>query len=444
MRVAVLLSGGVDSATALARLKEQGYTDIHAYYLKIWLEDELSYMGNCPWEEDLSYARAVCRDLEVPLEVVPLQLDYYERVVSYALSELRAGRTPSPDIFCNARIKFGAFYDAVNGDVDKVATGHYAQVDYGPGEDGTPEYRLRRAPDPVKDQSYFLSHLTQEQLSRVLFPIGDLLKDDVRGFARERRLAPMDRKDSQGICFLGKLKYPDFVRHYLGEQPGEILERETGHRLGEHRGYWFHTVGQRQGLGLGNGPWYVVGKDIDANVIYVSHRNSVAKQATDRFVAGDVHWIGRPPADGPLEVKLRHGPDLVDAEITRLDPDREDSDLRVTMAEPDRGVAPGQFAVFYRGSVCLGAAKIRSERSAGDGERRAGNGKRPAGDERPVGNGNAGSEPHDGAIRIVVPKLLLDGSTTAGHCFRSLQPPVSPSTGITMHGMPARNRMSGQ
>ncbi len=359
MRVAILLSGGVDSATALARLKQQGYRDIHAYYLKIWLEDEMSYLGQCPWEEDLSYARAVCRDLGVSLDVVPLQLEYYERVVAYALEELRAGRTPSPDIFCNARIKFGAFYHAVDAAVEKVATGHYARVDWDP--DGAAEYRLRRAPDPVKDQTYFLSHLTQEQLSRVLFPIGGMTKDEVRSLAREWRLAPMSRKDSQGICFLGKLKYPDFVRHYLGERPGEIVERESGKVLGEHRGYWFHTVGQRQGLGLGNGPWYVVGKDIDANVVFVSHRNAVHEQAADRFIAGQVHWIGRAPAEGSVQLKLRHGPELLNARIRRLEPERDDSDLQVIMAEADRGVAPGQFAVFYRGDLCLGAGKIVSK-----------------------------------------------------------------------------------
>jgi tRNA (5-methylaminomethyl-2-thiouridylate)-methyltransferase len=363
MRVAVLLSGGVDSATALVRLRRQGYDDIRAFYLKIWLEDEMSYLGQCPWEEDLAYARAVCRDLDVPLEIVPLQLEYHDRVVSYALGELKAGRTPSPDIFCNARIKFGAFYDAVADDVDLIATGHYAQVDSRGGE-----FRLLRAADPVKDQTYFLSHLTQEQLSRVLFPVGDLTKAEVRSLAHETGLAPMNRKDSQGICFLGKLKYPDFVRHYLGEERGAIVERETGEILGEHRGYWFHTIGQRQGLGLGNGPWYVVAKDIHANVVYVSHRSNVVAQARREFLAGELHWIGGAPGTGAVQVKLRHGPELVGARIEPTAVPRagarggEEMAVSVTMEEADRGVAPGQFSVFYDGELCLGAGKILAER----------------------------------------------------------------------------------
>ncbi len=358
MRIAILLSGGVDSATALARLKQQGHRDLRAYYLKIWLEDEMSYLGHCPWEEDLSYARDVCRDLDVPLEVVPLQIEYYDRVVSYAVAELKAGRTPSPDIFCNARIKFGAFYDAVDASFDFVATGHYARVDR-----TGPVPLLRRAPDPVKDQTYFLSHLTQEQLSRILFPIGDLTKEQVRSLAREAELAPMNRKDSQGICFLGKLRYPEFVRHYLGERPGDIVELESGRVLGRHQGYWFHTVGQRQGLGLGNGPWYVVGKDVSANVVYVSHRCNVGEQARDSFRSGELHWINGAPTEGPLQVKLRHGPDLADAELSYDEAsDAEGQGVaRVRMAEPDRGVAPGQFSVFYRGDICLGAGKILAD-----------------------------------------------------------------------------------
>lgn len=361
----MLLSGGVDSSVALCRLHDAGHRDITAYYLKIWLEDELAHIGACPWEEDLSFARAVCSRLDVPLNVVSLQEQYYERVVSYALAELRAGRTPSPDIFCNLRVKFGVFRDHVADSCDAVATGHYARTRY-----ENNYHRLLKAPDPVKDQTYFLSHLTQEQLARAMFPIGDLQKDAVRRIAARRELPNRDRKDSQGICFLGSIRYPDFVRHYLGERRGEIVERDSGRSLGEHNGYWFYTIGQRQGLGLGNGPWYVVGKDVERNRIFVSHAAAAGDATRERFTVTDLTWIAEPPAfderghqaaEKPLEVKLRHGPQTVGARVERLDAQR----LRVTLAEGDRGIAPGQFAVFYRGEYCLGSGRI--EGGNGDG-----------------------------------------------------------------------------
>jgi len=352
-RIAVLLSGGVDSSVALWKLKEAGYKDITAYYLKIWLEDELSYLGSCPWEEDLSYARDVCRQADVPLEVVPLQMEYFDRVVEYALAELRRGRTPSPDIFCNQRIKFGAFLDAVDGSITDVASGHYARRESGPGGSV-----LMRSPDPVKDQTYFLSHLSQEQLSRILFPIGTMEKYEVREMAERLDLPNKDRRDSQGICFLGKIRYPDFVRHYLGEQPGDIVEAESGKILGTHRGFWFHTTGQREGLGLGNGPWYVVKKDTQANIVYVSHRNNVADSARKRFRVGELNWINGAPSRADLTLKIRHGPQLHRCSVTPCEASGGAEHMEVEMETADRGVAPGQFAVFYDDQVCLGGGKI--------------------------------------------------------------------------------------
>ncbi len=209
MRIAVLVSGGVDSSVALARLVAEGRHELTAFYLKIWLEDELAILGECPWEEDLRHARAVCETLGVPLEVVPLQDRYHERVVAHAIAELSAGRTPSPDLQCNQRIKFGAFLEAVGGDrFDAVASGHYARVEL----DGAGRAHLLRAPDPVKDQTYFLARMHQAQLQRARFPIGDLDKPAVRQRAAELGLATAARPDSQGICFLGKIKYPEFVR----------------------------------------------------------------------------------------------------------------------------------------------------------------------------------------------------------------------------------------
>lgn len=342
---------------ALYELLRQGRTEVTAYYLKIWLEDELSYLGDCPWEEDLGYARAVCDAAGVPLKVVPLQVEYYERVVEYALKELKVGHTPSPDIFCNQRVKFGAFFDKVN-DADRVASGHYGVVDR-----SSEPVRLLRSPDPVKDQTYFLSHLSQAQLSQIEFPIGGLRKNRVRELAQEYNLANQARKDSQGICFLGKIKYNDFVKYYLGEKRGPIVDRETGKKLGEHKGFWFHTIGQRSGLGLGNGPWFVVDKDIDTNTVFVSHLEHRGEQIRFDFIVGELNWIHRPPrSDEALTCKLRHGPDLV---ACRVEATRDGRRLAVHLALGDAGIAPGQFAVFYSGEECLGAGMILSVLSSG-------------------------------------------------------------------------------
>ncbi len=363
MEYAALVSGGVDSAVALHTIAARADGPVRAYYLKIWLEDELSFLGQCPWEEDLQYARDVCAAAGVPLEVVPLQDEYYQRVVSYTLEELKAGHTPSPDIFCNQRIKFGAFYDAIGGSADRIVTGHYARVipggDRMEGATSGP-VRLGLAPDPVKDQTYFLSHLSQEQLQRSEFPVGEMTKAQVRARAEELRLSNRNRPDSQGICFLGRIKYTDFVRHYLGERPGPIRNADTGEELGRHNGAWFYTIGQRQGLGLGNGPWYVVRRDINTNIIEVSHAMQVSRRARRRFTVGNLHWIAGPPEESALTLKLRHGPERVKCEISG--PAGESlhtaQQLTVTMEAADRGVAPGQFAVFYQDDVCLGAGMI--------------------------------------------------------------------------------------
>lgn len=348
-RVALLLSGGVDSSVALFRLKELGYREVTAYYIKIWLEDELAYLGQCPWEEDLAFARSVTEAARVPLEIVSLQSEYYERVVRYVLEELEVGNTPSPDIFCNQRIKFGAFLDAVGPRCDKVATGHYAILEEAGGS-----WILKRGVDRVKDQTYFLSHLSQDQLARAIFPLGTFEKTRVRKIARELGLPNADRRDSQGICFLGRLKYDDFVKHYLGERPGPIIERETGRVLGEHRGFWFHTIGQRQGLRLGAGPWYVSGKDPSRNIVYVTFRERLPEASRREFRVGRLHWIGDPPTRSELGVKVRHGPTVQRCSIEPAEP----GVLRVRLEKPDPGIAPGQFAVFYDGEICLGGGKI--------------------------------------------------------------------------------------
>ena len=347
--MAVLLSGGVDSSVALNLVKSEGTHDVTAFYLKIWLEDELAYLGDCPWEEDLQYARAVCEQAQVPLEIVSLQTEYQEKIVSHVVRELQKGRTPSPDILCNQWIKFGLFLERIDPRFEKVATGHYAQivaVDH--------QFLLKRSPDPVKDQTYFLSGLDQKQLEKLWFPIGHLQKQEVRARAKEFDLPNKNRKDSQGICFLGKIKYPDFVRFHLGEKRGDILEIETGKRIAEHDGVWYHTVGQRKGLGMSGGPWYVVRKDLPTNRVFVSHADRYQTHARKRFTVASVHWIGEEPKTNSLQTKVRHGPHMEKCQIEPL----SDNRLEVVLQTEDQGIAAGQSAIFYDGEICLGGGVI--------------------------------------------------------------------------------------
>jgi tRNA-specific 2-thiouridylase len=349
MKIAALVSGGVDSSVVLSLLTREGRHDITAFYLKIWLEDELHFLGDCPWEEDLRYVRAVCDKLEIPLRVIPLQQEYNDRVVRYTIDELKAGRTPSPDIFCNQRVKFGAFLEHIDSSFERIATGHYASTYENNGI-----VFLKQAVDPVKDQSYFLSHLSQVQLRRCLFPLGPLPKPKVRQLAAEMNLPTKDRPDSQGICFLGKIKYNDFVKFHLGEQPGEIREWESNRVLGQHQGLWFHTYGQRKGLKLHGGPWFVVDKDIQSNVVYVSHRDLLADIARQEFFITGVNWISGEPTSLQLKVKLRHGPRMINCQINKT----QNGDYHVRLDTPDVGLANGQFAVFYQDSTCLGSGMI--------------------------------------------------------------------------------------
>ncbi len=351
MKIAVLLSGGVDSSVALKMLKEQGH-ELYGFYLKIWLEDELSFLGDCPWQEDLDYVQRTCQMFDVPLKVIPLQSEYHKVVVKYVLDELKVGRTPSPDILCNHRVKFGFFPEKIDASFDKVASGHYASV-VKKGD----LYYLKRGVDPVKDQTYFLSHLNQSQLSRCLFPIGEYSKAQIRDIAIKAHLPSAQRPDSQGICFLGKIKYNDFVSSYLGKKEGQIIDIDTGKKLGVHQGFWFHTVGQRKGLGLAGGPWFVVKKDVKKNIVYVSHESQYLKYVNSTFIIDECNWIlGSAPTQQDVLVRVRHSPKIVPAKLQILD----GGQARVSLSEPDPGIATGQFAVVYDGDFCLGCGVISS------------------------------------------------------------------------------------
>jgi len=350
MKIAMLVSGGVDSSVALRLLKAEGH-EVTAFYLKIWLEDELSFLGECPWEDDLSYVRAVCEQAGVPLEIVPFQKEYWERVVVYTIDEVKNGRTPNPDMLCNARIKFGAFYDYIGDRFEKIATGHYARVEE---KDGV--FLLKKTPDAIKDQTYFLSQLTQKQLSRALFPIGGYEKKEVRKLALKFELPNALRKDSQGICFLGKIPFDAFLKYHLGEKRGNLVEYETGTILGEHLGFWYFTVGQRQGIGLFGGPWYVVRKEPKTNTIFISHGEHKEAISRDHFLVTDLNWFSHKPETGAgLSVKLRHGSKEHLCAVEWQD----EETLEVSLKEKDPGIAPGQFAVFYDGDICLGGGAIK-------------------------------------------------------------------------------------
>ena len=353
MKIAVLVSGGVDSALALCLLKEQGY-DLTAFYLKIWLEDELDDLAQCPWQEDLEYVEKTCDILQVPYRVLPLQREYKEQILTYTLSEVKRGHTPNPDLLCNNRIKFGVFYDKIFPLYEKVATGHYAGC-----RNNTASGRLELlcSPDREKDQTYFLAGLQQSQLRSVLFPLSHYTKQQVRSLAQEKGLPSSLRKDSQGLCFLGKVRFSDFIRRHLGEKTGELIEYESNLVLGEHRGFWFYTIGQRQGLGLSGGPWYVVTKDITTNRIYISRQYYTTDKHRDSFTICNLHWISglQPKEDSGLKVKLRHGVLAYPCRLQAL----ENGTATVRIIGRDQGIAPGQFAVFYKDDVCLGCARIR-------------------------------------------------------------------------------------
>ncbi len=353
MKIAVLISGGVDSAVAVYRLLEQGH-DLHLFYIRIGLDTD---EGDCSAEEDIEMCRYIAKKFNLPFEVVSLHQEYWDNVMEYALNSVKEGLTPNPDIMCNRMIKFGFFEQRWGHEFDKTATGHYATTVTGP--DGL--VYLGTAVDRVKDQTDFLARITYGQLEHLMFPVGDLPKARVREIAVATSMPNAFRKDSQGICFLGKIDYNDFIEQHLGKRRGAIVEIETGRKLGEHNGYWFHTIGQRKGLGLSGGPWYVVKKNVHDNVIYVSRGRDTKLQYGKELHLDDMHWITRnpwPDATGAVEItfKNRHTPEFIPGRLIALD----DNEYLIESDRQVQGIAPGQFAVIYdRDSrLCYGSGVI--------------------------------------------------------------------------------------
>jgi len=354
-RVMVGLSGGVDSAVAAHRLIEQGYR-VEALFMKNWEEDDEP--GYCAAAQDLADATAVAQRLGIALRTVNFATEYWDQVFEYFLEEYRALRTPNPDVLCNREIKFRAFLDHALGlGADWIATGHYARVTRDP--DGC---RLRLCADPNKDQTYFLYLLDQSQLRHALFPLADLTKPEVRAIARGLGLANAGKRDSTGICFIGERRFRDFLARYLPREPGPI-ETADGHRLGEHQGLAYYTIGQRQGLGVGgvlggtDAPWFVAAKDPGRNALILVQGGQHPLLQSQSLAADRLHWIaGLPPGPPPFpcEARLRHRQPLQACTITVI----SGQGCEVRFAEPQRAVAPGQAVVFYAGDTCLGGATV--------------------------------------------------------------------------------------
>ena len=350
MNIAALISGGVDSAVVVHLLCEQGYKP-DLFYIKIGMDGDEDL--TCTAEEDIELCTATARKYGLSLNIIDLHRQYWDNVVAYAIDKVKRGLTPNPDVMCNKLIKFGCFEQEAGHLYDKTATGHYASI---LEKDG--KIWLGTAQDPVKDQTDFLAQIDYLQISKLMFPLGGLMKNEVRDIARIAKLPSAQRKDSQGICFLGKINYNEFLRRFLGEKEGDIIEMETGKRIGTHKGYWFHTIGQRKGLGLGGGPWFVIRKDIDENIIYVSHGYDTDKQYGTDFALHDFHfitedlWKGAPSAD--VSFKIRHTDTFMKGILTR-----EDNLFRIHSHVPLQGIAPGQFGVLYdkNAEICVGSGE---------------------------------------------------------------------------------------
>ena len=353
MRIAVLVSGGVDSAVVVHLLHKEGH-ELHLFYIRIGMEDEDGL--SCTAEEDIEMCRLIAHKYNLPFEVIDLHEEYWDNVMAYALETVKKGLTPNPDIMCNRIIKFGYFERLKGKEFDKTATGHYASVEH---HDGV-SY-LCTAVDPVKDQTDFLSRISQEQLSHLIFPLGNLPKAEVRKIASENHLPNAGRKDSQGICFLGKINYNDFLRKKLGDKPGPIIEIETGKKIGIHKGYWYHTIGQRKGLGLSGGPWYVVKKNVRDNAIYVSKGSDTKMQYGRSFEIGELHCISGDffPQDAEsieITFKNRHNPYFFQGILRKV----SESTFRIDSEKDIQGIAPGQFASIYSKDkrYCYGSGVI--------------------------------------------------------------------------------------
>ena len=370
--VYVGLSGGVDSSVAALLLREQGYK-VTGVYMKNWSQD-LPGMP-CPWRDDYQDAKRVAVQLGIDFKMYDFEKVYRHRVVEHMIEQYRAGRTPNPDIMCNQEIKFKLFLEtALKDGADYIATGHYARVFYTLSSQLSAKssrlggVRLLMAHDASKDQTYFLYRITRKALARTLFPLGELTKSEVRTLAKEHNLVTADKKESMGICFVGKVGIKDFLSQFVKTKPGKIVNQQ-GRIIGEHDGAIFYTIGQRHGLDVGGGlPYYVVGKDMKKNEVYVTTDLQDEKLWSREIKLTDIHWINKPPVrsrelrisnseDKPssLSVRMRHRAKLIPVKILDL---LSNTQARVELDEEVKALTPGQSAVFYSAEECLGGGIV--------------------------------------------------------------------------------------
>ncbi len=342
-KVYVGMSGGVDSSLAAALLMKQGY-DVTGVFMKNWSQDLPGI--RCPWAEDLADAKRVAVQLGIDFKVFDFEKQYKQKVVDYMIDAYKKGLTPNPDIMCNQEVKFKLFLDAaISEGADLIAMGHYARV-----KDG----KLLRAVDDNKDQTYFLYRVTGEAMTKTLFPIGEYTKPQVRRMASELKLTTAAKKDSQGICFIGQVGIRDFLSMYADTKPGDVIDKKTGKAIGRHDGAIFYTIGQRHGLSIGGGlPYYVVGKDMDRNEVYITTDLNDDSLWKKEIHLTSVHWINAAPLAGKYKIRVRHRAPLIDADMEFI-PDG----VRLQLSNPERAIAPGQSVVIYDDQVCLGGGII--------------------------------------------------------------------------------------
>jgi tRNA-specific 2-thiouridylase len=393
-KVVVGLSGGVDSSVAALLLKQQGY-EVIGLFMKNWHDDSVTISKECPWLDDSNDALIVAEKLGIPFQTVDLSAPYKERIVDYMFREYQQGRTPNPDVLCNREIKFDLFLKlALDLGADYVATGHYCRKEQATGADGNPVYRLLAGKDPGKDQSYFLCQLNQEQLSRALFPIGGLLKSEVREIAARHGLVTAGKKDSQGLCFIGKVRLPEFLQQQLQPREGQIIEipataaplqrvrpefasleaelayeaappelqPEHGKIVGTHPGAHFFTIGQRKGLDVGGTPepLFVIQTDVDKNILYTGQGKAHPGLYRRTLFVGeaDLHWVRadlalKPGQEMEVMARIRYRQELQPAVLYRTE-----GGIYVDFREPQSAITPGQFVAWYREDELLGSGVI--------------------------------------------------------------------------------------